>query len=407
MSKWEDKYEKYKNGGIDQIIEDLKKNGLESESINKKELKVGSKDVTTDMSSKGIVTKKEKEEYKKLTKIKDKMPQIENVVEYRNRLKNDLKQMKEEMGIRENLEKATKEKEDLEKKIAGYQDRYEKISKELKNNKLEADKRKKLESEKSEIAEKMPKAQEKMEAQEDILLKSLGEKRELAKLSKEEIDKKMFETQNKISKCNLVAGNLLNGLNWEQIDIKLDNWKDRKLTSKDGKLDKDIEDFKIRRQEKVDKFALDRDKMADIIQMSEENYYDKDLIEYNKPELTFADRHPRLAKIGNFFKNMKDKFFNREEKGSKDVKEKGSKDVKEKELGDIKEKNDEEPKNNEKGKSFKDEIKIIAQVGYKEAKNKELRTRYEAMREENRKLEEEKFGKEYADMSRTTDDGSR
>ena len=35
-----------------------------------------------------------------------------------------------------------------------------------------------------------------------------------------------------ISKCNMVASNLMKGLSRESLQVKLDGWKDRKFTSK-------------------------------------------------------------------------------------------------------------------------------------------------------------------------------
>ncbi len=370
MSKWEDKYNRYKNGGIDNAISVL--------------------------AAKGISTKEDKKEYKKLTKIKDRMPQIENIVEYRNKLKDELKQLKDEMEIRKNLEQATDKKEDLEEKITKYQSRYEEINKELKNKDLKEDDRKKLESEKLEISEKMPKAQEERDKAEDTLFKGLGEKRELSAVPKQEMNKRIFETQNKMSKCNLVAKNLLDGLGWEQIDMKLDNWQDKKFTAKDDKMAKDIEEAKKLREEKVNNFELDRDKMIDLNELVnvEEN-------KYNKPALTFADKHPRLAKIGKFFKNIKDRFTKKEESPNKE------------EIEEIEEIKEEKPEEVKEEKSFKEYIKEIAEKGMdgiaseeKAARQESAKAKLDEMRKANRAAEAKKFGQEYADKSdyRSKDD---
>ena len=272
----------------------------------------------------------------------------------------------------------------------------------MKNKDLTDEKRSKLEAEKTEISEKMPKAQEERDKAEDTLIKGLGEKRELSTLGKQEIEKKMFETQTRVSKCNLVANNLLNGLNWEQIDMKLDNWKDRKFTSKDESLAKSIEAAKKARKEKVNNFELkieDPNKAeVDLLELAKKAEKEAEYPEdpkYNKPALTFADKHPRLARIGNFFKrrfeDIKDR-FSKKEQTIEDIEKDVEKDVE------------------KEGKSFKDEIKVIAKVGYKDVRkeelknDKDLRARYEAMKEANRKAEEEKFGKDYADMSRNTEE---
>lgn len=372
MSKWEDKYETYKNGGIDSIINDL--------------------------TAKGISTKEEKKEYRKLTKIKEKMPQIDNVVEYRNKLKKELNDLKKEISVRENLEKAGKKQEELSAKIERYQKRYEDIVKQLKNDKLDPDKRKQLENEKSLINEDMPKVQDEMTKQEKVLGNGLGEKRQLSDLSKEELETKRFDIQTKVSKCNLVARNLLDGLSWEQIDIKLDNWKDKRFKSVDNKLETEIEALKRKREEKVNDFKLD-------IKEDGLDYKKEDGLNYkieektNKPDLTFADKHPRLAKIGNFFKGLKDRFI---KKDQPEMSEKYNP-----EITTVEEKNEKEEK------PFKEYIKEIAEKGIdgvneeeKTAKRRELKAKLEEMRAVNRKTEAEKFGQEYAENSdyRTNND---
>lgn len=383
MSKWEDKYNQYKDGGIDNVISEL--------------------------TSKGISTKEEKKEYRKLTKIKEKMSQIENIIEYREKLKAELAEFKKEDSAREKLDKASKRREELSKEIEGYQKRYEEIVKELRNSKLEPDEKSKLEDEKNKINTKMPKAQDEMDKQEEILKSGLGKKREKVDLSKEEIEAKKIETQTKISKCNLVAKNLLNGLNWEQIDIKLDNWKDKKFTSKDDKLAKDIESTKKARQERVEEFKKDKDteEMVDLMDFATKHkdidsvYSEK--LDYNKPALTFAHKHPRLAKIGEFFKGLKDR-FSREKDEEIDIEE-----MKE-EKPDIEHTKKEE-------KSFREYIKEIAEKGIngveaeeKAARQKAAKEKLEKMRKANRETEEKKFGKDYTERYNNEsekDDGAR
>lgn len=370
MSKWEDKYNRYKDGGIDNVISEL--------------------------TTKEILTKEEKKEYRKLIKIKEKMPQVENVVEYRDKLKEELEQIKKEMSIRNSLKEATDKRDKLEKEIAEYQDKYEKINKKLKNKDLADEERRKLEAEKTEISEKMPRAQEERDKVEDTLTKALGEKRELSTLEEQEISEKMFEKQTKISKCNLVAKNLLNGLNWEQIDIKLDNWKDKKFTSKDDKLSKDIEEAKKEREEKVNNFKLEIKEEIDDLDKEEKT-------ENNKPAITFADKHPRLAKIGKFFRNIINRFSNKEKE---EIKEEKIEETKVEKAEGTEIEKAEETKVENVEKSFKEYIKEIAEKGMNEIKKEELQAKLVEMRKANREAEAKKFGQNYADKSDYRNDGS-
>lgn len=389
MSKWEDKYEEYKNGGIDTVISKL--------------------------TSKGISTKEDKKEYKRLSKIKDSMPQVENIMEYRNKLKEELKLLKSELETRKSLEQAADKKKKLEEKISKYQSRYEEIEKELKNKDLTDSERAKLESEKTEISTEMPKAQDERDKEEQTLFKGLEEKREWSRTPKEEINNKILETQTKISKCNLVARNLLQGLSWEQIDIKLDNWKDRNLKGKKTSNPNIVERYG---------FKLDTSKIEEPEKEPEKGLYlnedelredFKKASEYNKtqtnyPEVTFETRHPILSKMGKFFKkgfeNIKSIFSEKTNKPD-------DKFIKEDVINTI-----EDIDNAEKeDKSFKEYIREIAEKGMdgiseeeKAAKQEELKKKLEELRSKNRENEAKKFGKDYAEQSdyrKKEDDGSR
>lgn len=410
MRAWERKYEEYKNGGIDNIINEL--------------------------MSKGISTKEDKEKYKKLTKIKNKMPQIANVIQYRDSLKEDLKKIDEEVRIRIELIKASKTNEKLEEEIEGFQTRYEEINKELKNSKLESDKRVDLESEKASIAEKMSKAQDERNNAEEKLSSGMSEKRELSKVSSKEIRKEMLEIQTKISKCNLVANNLLNGLNWEQIDMKLDNWKDKKFTSRDGNHQNRIEVNKKETMDKLNNSATSRDsnhenktEVKETIDelnndttnnldgnkyqtILEDTKYDNNMSLYKYPIILGIRR-----KIRNLFKYIKNKF------SPKSMKEEYFKSIEENLLENEPENEPEKTLENEpeyvaektpeeieikkeEDKSFKEYIKEIAEKGMdglakeeEDARQEELKKKLAKMRAKNRAIEAGKFGKKYAEQS--------
>ena len=369
MSKWEDKYNEYKDGGIDNVISEL--------------------------LSKGVTTKEQKKEYDKLVKIKGKMPQVENVIEYRDKLKEQLNELKTELHTRETLANASKKIEQLGQEIDRLQEQSAKVSKQLKDPKLTDEKRAELQAEQNEIGTKMAKTQDGIKENEDILNSAVGTKRDLQDLSTEEIKKRTVDTQTKISKCNMVAHNLLNGLNWNMIDMKLDNWQDRKFTSKDGKLKDEIETSKGSKKE-------DREETQKMGKEDEEVFYFDDLEEdapsKNPPALTFAQKHPRLAKIGDFFKGLKDRIFKNGKDDTQNTETKGAfnKEQEDKEL------------------DFKEYIKQIAEKGMdglaaeeKAARQQAAKEKLAKMRAGNREAEAEKFGQEYADQSdyREQDEG--
>lgn len=77
MNKWEDKYEKLKNGEFDARIDELK-----------------------DKANNKTATKEEYKEYEKLSKSKNNLGKVENVLEYREKLKEELNELKQEVETR-------------------------------------------------------------------------------------------------------------------------------------------------------------------------------------------------------------------------------------------------------------------------------------------------------------------
>lgn len=386
MSKWEDKYNEYKDGGIDNVINEF--------------------------VSKGVTTKERKKEYDKLVKIKGKMPQVANVIEKRDKLQEEVKQLKAELETRRTLTEASKKVELLGKEIDRLQEQSEKIDKQLKNPKLTDEKRAELQAEQDKIGPKMAKVQDEIGKNEGILNSAVGIKREFREIPTEDLQKQIEDKDEKRKMCNTAARMLIEGKNWELIGEKLDNWQNRKFTSKDGKLnekienkknktavdkenkveDKTSEDLKKKREEKVNEFI--KDYTPDF-----ENYGE------NKPDLTFADKHPKLAKIGNFFKGIKDKFIKKEKDNVENT-----------EIKDPVKKDEGVKEENKENKSFKEELRRIAEIGIdgieaeeKAARQQAAKEKLAKMRADNRTAETEKFGKEYAEQSdyRSNDDEGR
>lgn len=425
MSKWEDKYNEL-SPKIDDMIKE------QSSKIN--EISREKAKIVNDVNSKEYRKLRDelnsaRKEKQRLEKLKPNLGQIANIIEYRDDLKKQLNKLKAETKTREDFLQATKQQVRLENKIEEYQEKYEEIGKEIKevNRKLKEDlspeekkeqeeKLSKLQAKREKIKDEMPKAQDELNKQEEVLKLGLGRKTSLSGLSQEEIDEKSFDIQNKISKCNFVARNLLEGLSWDSIDMNLDNWKDKRFKEKDGRLSKDIEHSKDGTRK--DGEEASNEKQEENPENLEAELGDNGINpELPAPKNTFADRHPRLAKIGRFFKNI----FSKSRKSNVEIEKTAEElqdEIRNKQIDEAIDKNNEE-KAMQKGTkaqeelSFKEYIKQIAEKGMtevekeqREARQKEAREKLAKMREANRKVEENKFGKPYADMSRT-DDGSR
>lgn len=357
MRKWEEKYEKLKNGEFDARIDELK-------------LKVDERKAT----------KEELKEYESLSKSKGNIDKVQNVIEFRKSKELFLEDIKKELQIRDNAKKANEESIKIEVELAQIQQDMENIAKKLKDKNLSPEERTKLENRSTELKSKREENNKKYTENQAALKEGLNRNGKLKDYSDKELEELKLKTGAEISKCNMVANKLVNGFSWDSIDLALDNWDNRKFTSKDEKLKHAVEQA---RKEKVENFEINIDP-------------DKD---DNKPDLTFADKHPRLAKVANFFKGLKDRFIKKE---------------------NVEKVQPSQPLNNEEVKrstdsEFKDYIKYVAEYGEKDARkeqlkdNKDLNQKLEQMRAENRKAEEAKYGEEYAKQSdpRTQDDGSR
>lgn len=372
MRNWERKYEQLKNGEFDEKIDELKKK-VEDRTASREEL----------------------DEYEKLSKSKNNLKQVENVIEYRDSIKEKLKDIKNEITARESLVKANKDSVKIEIEMKQIQKELEIVEKQLRDPQLDKEEKEKLTDRRTELISQRDKNNDKYMENQELLGKALNRDGKLKDCKDQDLEKLSLEASSRISKCNMVANSLINGLSWDSIDLKLDNWN-KKYTDKNHKLKSKFEKIKTK-DEGIEPDKKDKD-MEDIISDSEgEKLKKNEEVKRQKKENSFENRHPRLAKIGNWFK----KIFKKEKmlpEGTEPEKVKL-----------------EETKPEEKQeKSFKEYIKDIAEKGMdgikkeeKAARQEEAKKKLEEMRAANRKTEEEKFGKEYAKQSdyRNKDDG--
>ena len=243
MRKWEKDYEYYKSSEAQSKYKELK------EKIDSKKAK-----------------QEELNEYNKMTKIFENLPKVENIKDYMEKLDKNLEILKKEFYLREDEEKENRQIRSLENasakldmQIQQQQAECEKIradQKEIQNN-INAlvqsnedgkndDQINSLRNQKNKLEEKYEKTLLSIQDKEDKIRDNKAKKEEfredwktkigrpeLAKFTKKELRKECFETAGMISKCNVVAGHLMNGYSRESIELKLADWKDRKFTAKD------------------------------------------------------------------------------------------------------------------------------------------------------------------------------
>ena len=324
MRKWEEKYKEIKSGKL--YSRNME---LQAKLTNK------------------TITKEEYKELEKNKKIVENVTKIDNVLEYKNKLEKQLKEIKDEEARRKSIEDLKKQEKELESELKALEVVKARIERELKNKDITDTERSNLQSKLSTINDKMNKNQIDF-SKNQFDFETVSKKQ--SKLSNIDIDSlkaKKISISSKISKCNMICGKLVEGYSWDSIDMKLEQWQDRKLTAKKGTADKLKQATEVEKGEN----GLEKDNSTE-----KNNSAQKDLVEVSE----FDQKHPRLAKIKNFFKNI-----------GKNIKEYFKEDKE-----DIKsdEKSVEEKNKNEKD-DFRNYIKVVAEKGMKQADKDRLETK--------------------------------
>lgn len=331
-------------------------------------------------------TKEEYDEYQRLSRAKENLPKIENLFKYKEKLETFLDDVDEELAKRENLKAVNKEIEKLDKKMSEIEKESMEIESNLKDPNLKEEKKEELKSKKDKLMAERDENNKNYSKKQEELKSYLGKDNGLNEKTDKELNALALNVSSRISKCNMATKNLLRGKSWDAIDCKLENWNEPKKYTGRKKQELNIFD-----PEEVEKFFSKKE---------EEN---------NKLDLTFADKHPRLARIGKFFRNIANRITGKKEESAKTPKkeepkkEEPKEKVSEEELG--------------LDKDFRAQLKELAEKGMdgmnaeeKAARQEVAKAKLEEMRKANRETEANKFGKKYADKSdyrNKEDDGSR
>ena len=182
MNKWEDKYEKLKNGEFDARIDELK-----------------------DKANNKTATKEEYKEYEKLSKAKNNLGKVENVLEYREKLKEELNELKQEVETRKDAVLANQESKKLEEELAKITEEIIKTEKELKDPEIKEDRKNELLAKREELYGKRDENNSRYAKAQKVLEGEFSREGELKNLSKKEIEDKALLLKTRMSKCNMVA----------------------------------------------------------------------------------------------------------------------------------------------------------------------------------------------------------
>lgn len=330
MSKWEEKYQELLNGKLNEKMRDFKEKE-QNKTLSKEDYK----------------------EYKTMERVEQNMPKIANLLEYRESLRKQLKQIDDELARRKEIDRLEKEQKKLDSDLVDLRIDKVDIEFDLKDKNLSEEEKSKKEDELRKIKDKINKNQDRFSKNITTLeeIKSIN-KRE-SQMSEEELKDRKTDIGSKISKCNMAARNLVEGKSWDAIDIKLQNWKTYTSSKETAE--------KIKRAAKVN----DRTDVKGSQGIKKEENDDLTLARISE----FEQKHPKLATMKNWVLNHWSK-----------LKSKITERIKPNEENREEEKATQEPTNN-KEDEFRAYLRNVAEKGMKQAdveKREELKKRAQA-----------------------------
>lgn len=386
--KYKKMYEELKSGEKDQRLEELKNKIIEK-----------------------TATQQEYKEAKRIEKGKENLEKVESVMKLQEKIDAEaskvigtINRINSKNKITEELDKKLVE---LEEELAKIEEEKSKIQEELKTatGENKAVLTLKLKETNSKIGENNSKYQKALQNKLNIESTKDVELGKYGKMTMEELDEKQNDLRNKSARCNLVIVNLLKGRNLDDISVQLDNYQNRTFKS-DEKLSNRIKARKEEKHKDVDE-EISNETLTEIekgLEKETEKIVDEAKKETSlTTETEFAKKHPKLAKIGNWFKNI----FSKKEKNVKidaETVKDNQKETKQ-EKNTNKDKAIEEIVNSNEN-DFKKYLKDITKNGYDKTVEEKAMEDSERRKEKLKQAKEQaydrevaKLGKDYAEKS--------
>lgn len=308
--RWEIKYEKYK--AEEPKYKDMEKNIAETEALITT-LETGKVKVKGDFKTKEayqealeakkseiqkeIKTKKEEvnlmrkelEKYENYKKNKDK---IKNILEYRNALQARLEKLPKDLS--KEIENKQKDTLAIAEGIKQYSNEIEELRKQAKNDMPEDQKRILLFTLKTKIEARESLRNKKYEL--NYQIRNLEGQQ---KSYNSDVEDKKIIYERRISKCNIIAANLLKGKNIGEFELKVEP-ASKKFTSPDGKIAQQINATKNALQNKTQATS----KPTQYSNLNQQKMSPNGLTKVGELD-EFKEKHPTMAKIRDFFKRIK------------------------------------------------------------------------------------------------------
>ena len=330
MRKWEEKYKRIQSAEFGKRMDELQ------EKFDKK-----------------TITRDEMKELESSKRQKSNIQKVDNVLEYKTKLEGQLKDIKAEQERRKSISDLKRESRNLDFELNTLKLRQASIEKSLGSTQITEEEKKGLRQELAGLKDKINRNQELFSKNYAKIENESNIKGKLTEISSEDLANTATSLSSKISKCNMICGKLVEGYSWDSIDMKLEQWKDREFKAPKGTA------AKMRGAEESDrKFDFSRlynDEKSPFYKGKDDGE-NKALVEVSE----FDQKHPKLAKLKNFFKkigkNIKEAFV-----GEPELNEKEEKDTKTAVATEKSGKDD-----------FRDYIKVVAEKGMKEADKERL-----------------------------------
>ena len=292
--KWEVLFEDYSSGNLDKKIKELEDNHS-IEIKNKKDTK-----------DKGESTKNYMKQKKQLENIKENLPKIQNLIEFKDKVSTTKNEIDSELKNRKNLSNLTEEQEKLDKEIEEIMSITEQLNQKLKSKDISDEDRKK-------IQEQLVKADKKRAENSDRYAKNsqellnTGKLGKFEKISNEDLEMMSSKLSIQLSKVNFYGNRLIKGYNIESIKAseKTSDWK-MKALGKDAEKMSELR-ATAKNEKEIEKTT------GKLITKDVEKDEEKSMIEVSE----FEQKHPRLAKIKKFFTNLRDKIHKTSDKDDK------------------------------------------------------------------------------------------
>ena len=425
--KVEEKYEKLVNGELEVQIQD-EKNFARLNEINKKySMGQTTPEEETERAELSKLLEGKDKEYlrgldgKKLNKIKENLPKAKNVLDLKNEVIKQIKEIKEEIVRRDNLEKLNREAEKIKNEKENLDRKWMELDKKIVKAKNQPEEQKRLIEEQENLKVDFEKNEKDFNEIQQGFSSDVGKKTKFSGKNKEELASMVFELNAKSSMCNEAVRGLLNGKDIGDIEV------DKNIKNKKFDANKELAQIvkSYRNKEKMEK-AIEGDFSEKIIKQTEKELeniekYGQEEIEDNengekaiKEVSKFEQRFPRLAKMVNWVKEKFGKFRDndKEENESFDIDEdknsgtdKGNSSNKKEEQKtnniEVEEKNNKNiyiPKSRE---SFVNMLRDTAEKGLEEAnknainnsdaKSELIANKYRATVEQDQKMGDENY----------------